>query len=295
MRIDMIRVELGYALLPLAAGDQPKLTEQIRALRRSIASEMGFVLPPVRIQDNLQLGAEQYVVKIKEIEAGRGELRALMLLAMDPKGGVPDLPGERTTRAGIRPARDLDRPDAARGGPGTQLHGSRSAERAGHAPDRTGARHDAGTVVLRRNAKAARRFAAGTTETRIRPGPGADFDRRRAARAAGAAGRTGIDPRFADHPGGHSRSLRRPGARHCRHRRYRTHAPGPAALRQPRGGGRCAAADRAERRNGRRLSRNRWWGRPRTGSLPWRRANSATSCAGSARFSTRPRRTRPCC
>jgi flagellar biosynthesis protein FlhA len=97
MRIDMIRVELGYGLLPLAGGDAPKLTEQIRGLRKSIATEMGFVLPPVRIQDNLQLGAEHYVVRIKEIEAGRGELRALMLLAMDPNGGVPDMPGERTT------------------------------------------------------------------------------------------------------------------------------------------------------------------------------------------------------
>ncbi len=97
MRIDMIRVELGYGLLPLAGGETPKLTEQIRALRKSIATEMGFVLPPVRIQDNLQLGAEQYVVRIKEIEAGRGELRALMLLAMDPNGGVPDMKGERTT------------------------------------------------------------------------------------------------------------------------------------------------------------------------------------------------------
>jgi flagellar biosynthesis protein FlhA len=97
MRIDMIRVELGYGLLPLAGGDQPKLTDQIRALRRSIAAEMGFVLPPVRIQDNLQLEAEQYVIKIKEIEAGRGTLRAMMLLAMDPAGGTPSLPGERTT------------------------------------------------------------------------------------------------------------------------------------------------------------------------------------------------------
>jgi len=97
MRIDMLRVELGYALLPLAGGSQPKLTEQIRGLRRSIASELGFVLPPVRIQDNLQLGAESYIIRIKEIDAGRGELRALCLLAMDPKGGVPDMPGERTT------------------------------------------------------------------------------------------------------------------------------------------------------------------------------------------------------
>jgi flagellar biosynthesis protein FlhA len=96
MRIDMIRVELGYALLPLAGGDSPKLTEQIRGLRRSIATEMGFVLPPVRIHDNLQLGAEEYSIRVKEIEAGRGELRPLMLLAMDPAGAIPPLQGERT-------------------------------------------------------------------------------------------------------------------------------------------------------------------------------------------------------
>ncbi len=97
MRIDMIRLELGYGLLPLAGGDQPKLTEQIKALRRTIASEMGFVLPPVRIQDNMQLGADGYSIRIKEIEAGKGELRPTRFLVMDPRGGVPDLPGEKTT------------------------------------------------------------------------------------------------------------------------------------------------------------------------------------------------------
>ena len=97
MRIDMIRLELGYGLLPLAGGDTPRLTEQIKALRRSIAQEMGFVLPPVRIQDNMQLGAEAYTIRIKEIAAGRGEIRPTRLLVMDPRGGVPDLPGEKTT------------------------------------------------------------------------------------------------------------------------------------------------------------------------------------------------------
>jgi flagellar biosynthesis protein FlhA len=97
LRIDMIRLELGYALLTLASGDGPRLTEQIKTLRRAIAGEMGFVLPPVRIQDNMQLPPETYSIRIKEIEAGRGELRPAMLLAMDPKGGTPDLPGERTT------------------------------------------------------------------------------------------------------------------------------------------------------------------------------------------------------
>src|SRR6185312_16471016 len=64
--------------------------------RRAIAGEMGFVLPPVRIQDNMQLPAETYCIRIKEIEAGRGELRPILLLAMNPVGGLPDLPGEET-------------------------------------------------------------------------------------------------------------------------------------------------------------------------------------------------------
>ncbi len=96
LRIDQIRLELGYGLLALAGGDGPRLTEQIKSLRRAIAAEMGFVLPPVRIQDNMELPAETYVIRVKEIEAGRGELRPTRLLAMDPKGGLPDLAGERT-------------------------------------------------------------------------------------------------------------------------------------------------------------------------------------------------------
>ena len=92
----MIRLELGYGLLALAGGDAPRLTEQIKGLRRSIAAEMGFVLPPVRIQDNMQLGADHYSIRVKEIEAGSGELRPTMLLAMDPKGGTPTLQGEPT-------------------------------------------------------------------------------------------------------------------------------------------------------------------------------------------------------
>ncbi len=96
LRIDLIRLELGYGLLALAGGGQARLTEQIKGLRRSIASEMGFVLPPVRIQDNMELAAETYAIRIKEIEAGRGQLRPTRLLAMNPKGGLPELAGEPT-------------------------------------------------------------------------------------------------------------------------------------------------------------------------------------------------------
>jgi len=95
LKIDMIRLELGYGLLGLASGDTPRLTEQIKGLRKSIAMDMGFIIPPVRIQDNMQLGADTYAIKVKEIEAARGEVRPQMMLVMDPHGGVPDLPGER--------------------------------------------------------------------------------------------------------------------------------------------------------------------------------------------------------
>ena len=97
LRIDLVRIELGYGLLALAGGEGAKLTEQIKSLRRSIATEMGFIVPPVRIQDNMQLAADGYAIRIKEIEAARGELKPGMMLAMNPKGGLPDLAGQRTT------------------------------------------------------------------------------------------------------------------------------------------------------------------------------------------------------
>ncbi len=95
LRLDLLRLELGYGLLSLAAGEAPRLTEQIKGLRRTIAQEMGFVLPSVRIQDNLALPSDTYAIRVKEIEAGRGRLRPPLLLAIDPAGSVPDLPGER--------------------------------------------------------------------------------------------------------------------------------------------------------------------------------------------------------
>ncbi len=97
LAMDIIRLELGYGLLPLVQGEGGnKLTDQIKGLRRQLAEDMGYVLPAVRIQDNLQLPANAYTVKIKEIESGRGEVRAGMLMAMDPTGAPITLPGENT-------------------------------------------------------------------------------------------------------------------------------------------------------------------------------------------------------
>jgi flagellar biosynthesis protein FlhA len=95
LKMDLLRLELGYGLLSLAAGDAPRLSEQIRTLRKTTAQELGFVLPSVRIQDNLQLPADTYVIRVKEIEAGRGVLKPPLHLAIDPSGNPPALPGER--------------------------------------------------------------------------------------------------------------------------------------------------------------------------------------------------------
>jgi flagellar biosynthesis protein FlhA len=97
LKIDLVRLELGYGLLALINSAQnQRLTDQIKALRRALATDMGFIMPPVRIQDNMQLAANTYKVYIKEVEAGTGDLRPNMLLVMDPRGEDITLPGEKT-------------------------------------------------------------------------------------------------------------------------------------------------------------------------------------------------------
>ena len=97
LAMDTIRLELGYALLPLVQGEAGlRLPDQIKGLRRQLAEDMGYILPAVRIQDNLQLPANVYTVRIKEIEAGRGDVRPGMLMCMDPAGEPIALPGEST-------------------------------------------------------------------------------------------------------------------------------------------------------------------------------------------------------
>lgn len=95
LRLDELRIEIGYALLPLVQGQngEDKITDQIKALRRTLAAEMGFVLPSVRLVDNVQLEANQYIIKMKEIDAGGGIVFPNQYMAMDPSGGQVQLPG----------------------------------------------------------------------------------------------------------------------------------------------------------------------------------------------------------
>ncbi len=98
LAIDALRIELGYGLLPMIndASAEPRLDDQVRALRRQMAIDFGFVLPSVRILDNMALQPNEYVVYVKETEIARGELRIGKLLVINAGGEETGIRGEPT-------------------------------------------------------------------------------------------------------------------------------------------------------------------------------------------------------
>lgn len=98
LAIDALRVELGYGLLPLIndASAEPRLDDQVRSLRRQMAIDFGFVLPSVRILDNMTLQPNEYVVYVKETEIARGELRIGKLLVINANEQELGIRGEAT-------------------------------------------------------------------------------------------------------------------------------------------------------------------------------------------------------
>lgn len=96
LAVDELKIELGFGLLGLTNDvSGRKLTDQIKALRKQLAQDLGFVAPSVRIVDNLELPTDTYCIKVKEMEAGRGRLKMHHYLAMDGGAGGPGLAGER--------------------------------------------------------------------------------------------------------------------------------------------------------------------------------------------------------
>lgn len=95
--VEPIEVEIGYGLIPLAdesiGGD---LLQRIASVRRQCAIEMGIVVQPIRIRDNLQLGSNEYVVKLRGTVVASAEMMPSMLLAMDASGEGIDIGGLKT-------------------------------------------------------------------------------------------------------------------------------------------------------------------------------------------------------
>jgi flagellar biosynthesis protein FlhA len=88
--LDMLAIEVGYGLIPLVDVEQNgELLERIKSVRRQVAQEVGIIVPPVHIQDNMQLKPGEYSILIKGNEIANGVLMTNYYLAMNP-GGVEE-------------------------------------------------------------------------------------------------------------------------------------------------------------------------------------------------------------
>ncbi|WP_258523748.1 flagellar biosynthesis protein FlhA [Campylobacter hyointestinalis] len=93
LKIEILELDLGYGLLKLADSD---LIERIRAMRRNIASMLGFLMPKIRIRDNLQLPPNEYRFKLKGVVIASGTIYADKFLAMDSGYVSNDIEGIAT-------------------------------------------------------------------------------------------------------------------------------------------------------------------------------------------------------
>jgi flagellar biosynthesis protein FlhA len=92
--LDLLELEVGYGLIPLVDEEQDgELLERVRALRRQFAREMGVVIPPIHIRDNLQLKPGGYAVLIKGVEVARGDLMVGYYLALHPVDTLREIDG----------------------------------------------------------------------------------------------------------------------------------------------------------------------------------------------------------
>ena len=97
LKIEMLELTLGYQLIRLADSTQGgDLLERIRSMRRKIASDFGFLMPQVRIRDNLHLKPTQYEILLKGVNIGDGFIQPDRFLAMDSGMAMGEIEGEPT-------------------------------------------------------------------------------------------------------------------------------------------------------------------------------------------------------
>jgi flagellar biosynthesis protein FlhA len=102
--LDALELEVGYRLIPLVDENQEgDLLDRIRAIRRQFALDLGLIIPPLHVRDNLQLKPDEYVLLLKGIEIARGEVMMHYLLAMDSGTAKREIEGIPTRE----PAFDL--------------------------------------------------------------------------------------------------------------------------------------------------------------------------------------------
>jgi flagellar biosynthesis protein FlhA len=97
LSVDMLEMEVGYGLIPLVDTTQNgELLPRIKSIRRQFALDMGFIVPPVHIKDNLQLKPNEYAIVLKGVKIGGGELLPGHFLAMNPGTATETIKGVET-------------------------------------------------------------------------------------------------------------------------------------------------------------------------------------------------------
>ena len=133
--LDPIALEVGYGLIALVDSEQNgELLERIKSVRRQFALEMGFVVPPIHIRDNLELKPGGYSVLVRGCEVASGEMMANHLLAMAADDQTPHVDGTKTTEPGVWPPGPVDFGSGPRPGAGRRNDGRRSRHGHRHAP-----------------------------------------------------------------------------------------------------------------------------------------------------------------
>src|SRR5439155_3357079 len=97
LKIDSLAIEIGYGLIGIVdvqhGGD---FINRIRSIRKQIAQDLGVIVPPVNITDNLKLAPHQYSILLKGVEIARGELMADKFLAINPGSATDTIEGTST-------------------------------------------------------------------------------------------------------------------------------------------------------------------------------------------------------
>ncbi len=96
LKLDDLRLDLGAALVPLINSPDAALPGKVKSLRNLFISDYGFVIPPVRIKDDITLPAMTYAISIHGVETARGELRPGAMMVIEPAGAEVNIVGERT-------------------------------------------------------------------------------------------------------------------------------------------------------------------------------------------------------
>ncbi len=135
LKLDDLTLEVGFGLVPLADAKQGgQLLTKVRALRKHMARQLGFLVPPIHITDNLSLRENEYVISLRGIEIARWEMRRDCMLAISSNVAAAALPGQETREPAFNvPAKWISERCRAASAIG-RLHRRGQRHRADHSP-----------------------------------------------------------------------------------------------------------------------------------------------------------------